>query len=125
MQTQLTLDFTPRLSKQRLIIKIPAWLDVSDIARGIGFKSSVEVSMRLSDALEPLHTQEVDEYDQHLYDALWLAHHHLSLDPRDSFTFTFDFLREDLIQGRFVEVSLRVRLEVQRQVVLLGLLDDF
>jgi hypothetical protein len=125
MQMQLTLDFTPRPAKQKPIIKIPSWMDVSDIARGVGFNASVEVSMRLSDELEPLHIQEVDEYDQHLYDALWLAHHYLSLDPRDSFTFTFDFLREDLIQGRFVEVSLRLRLEVQRQVVLLGLLDDF
>ena len=122
---QLTLDFTPRPAKQKPIIKIPSWMDVSDIARGVGFNASVEVSMRLSDELEPLHIQEVDEYDQHLYDALWLAHHYLSLDQRDSFTFTFDFLREDLIQGRFVEGSLRLRLEVQRQVVLLGMLDDF
>ena len=125
MQMQLTLDFTPRPSNLKAIIKIPSWMDVSDIARGVGFNASVEVSMRLSDELEPLHIQEVDEYDQHLYDALWFAHHYLSLDPRDSFTFSFDFLREDLIQGRFVEVSLRLRLEVQRQVILLGMLDDF
>ena len=125
MQMQLTLDFTSRPPKQKLIIKNTTWMNVSDVARGIGFTIPVEVSIALNDALEPLQTEDDEDYDQHLYDALWLAHHYLSLDPRDSFTFTFDFLREDLIQGRFVEGSLRLRLEVQRQVVLLGVLDDF
>jgi hypothetical protein len=125
MPTQLTLDFTSRLSNQKPIIKIPAWMGVSDIARGLGFHDPVEVSMRLSDALEPLHTEEVDEYDQHLYDALWLAHHYLSLDPRRSISFTFDFLREDLLSGKFIEASLRLRVELQTQLVLLGLIQDF
>ncbi len=125
MPTQLTLDFSPRLSRQKPIIKIPSWMNVSDIARGVGFKVPVEVSMGLSDALEPLQAQEVDEYDQHLYDALWLAHHYLSLDQRQSISFPFDFLREDLLLGKFVEASLRLRVEVQAGVILLGLIQDF
>lgn len=125
MQTQLTLDFTIRTPKQKSLIRNTTWVDVSDIARGVGFHAPVEVSMGLSDALEPLKTHEVDEYDQHLYDALWLAHHHLSLDQRSACTFTFDFLREDLLGGKFIEARLRLRVEVQKRVVLLGLLQDF
>ena len=127
MQMQLTLDFTSRPPKQKLIIKNTTWMNVSDVARGIGFTIPVEVSIALSDALEPLQTEDHDDYDQRLYDALWLAHHYLSLDlrQRESITFTFDFLREDKHTGKFIEASLRLRVEAQKQVVLLGLIQDF
>ena len=127
MQMQLTLDFTPRPQYQhKPIIKNTTWMDVSDIAREIGFKISVEVSIALSDALEPLQTEDDDDYDQRLYDALWLADHYLSLDyQRESITFTFDFLREDKHTGAFTEASLRLRVEAQKQAVLLGLMQDF
>jgi len=124
MQMQLTLDFTPRPSN--LIIKNTTWIDVSDIARGIGFTIPVELSIALNDALEPLRTEDDEDYDQRLYDALWLAHHYLSLDhQRESISFTFDFLREDKHTGKFTEASLRLRVETQKQVVLLGLMQDF
>lgn len=127
MQMQLTLDFTSRPPKQKLIIKNTTWMNVSDVARGIGFTIPVEVSIALSDALEPLQTEDDEDYDQRLYDALWLAHHYLSLDlrQRESVSFTFDFLREDKHNGKFIEASLRLRVEAQKQVVLLGLLQDF
>ena len=51
---QLTLDFTPRPSNLKPIIKNTTWMDVSDVARGIGFTNPVEVSIAFSDALEPL-----------------------------------------------------------------------
>ena len=126
MQMQLTLDFTPKPQRRKKpIIKNPTWVDVSDVARGIGFTIPVEVSIALSDALEPLQTEDDDDYDQRLYDALWLAHHYLSLDQRQSFPFTFDFLREDRHAGKITEDSLRLRIEVQKQIVLLGLSQDF
>ena len=126
MQMQLTLDFTSRPPKQKLIIKNTTWMNVSDVARGIGFTIPVEVSIALSDALEPLQTEDDEDYDQRLYDALWLAHHYFSLDhQRESLSFTFDFLREDKPSGKFIEASLRLRVEAQRQVVLLGLTQDF
>ena len=126
MQMQLTLDFTPRLSKPKAIIKNTTWMNVSDVARGIGFTIPVEVSIALNDALEPLQTEDDEDYDQRLYDALWLAHHYFSLDhQRESLSFTFDFLREDKPSGKFIEASLRLRVEAQRQVVLLGLTQDF
>ena len=126
MQMQLTLDFTPRPPKQKPIIKNTTWMNVSDIARGIGFTIPVEVSIALSDALEPLQTEDDEDYDQRLYDALWLAHHYFSLDhQRESLSFTFDFLREDKPSGKFIEASLRLRVEAQKQVVLLGLMQDF
>ena len=126
MQMQLTLDFTPRHSNLKAIIKNTTCMDVSDIARGIGFTIPVEVSIALSDALEPLQTEDDDDYDQRLYDALWLAHHYLALDhQRPSISFTFDFLRENKHTGKFIEASLRLRVETQKQVVLLGLIQDF
>jgi hypothetical protein len=125
MQMQLTLDFTPRPSSLKPVFKNTTWVNVSDIARGVGFTMPVEVSIALSDALEALQSEDADSYDQRLYDALWLAHHYLSLDQRQSFAFTFDFLREDLLSGKFIEASLRLRVEVQKQIVLLGLSHDF
>ena len=127
MQMQLTLDFTSRPPKQKLIIKNTTWMNVSDVARGIGFTIPVEVSIALSDALEPLQTEDDEDYDQRLYDALWLAHHYLSLDlrQRESIPFTFDFLRDDKHKGKMMEARLRLRVEAQKQVVLLGLMQDF
>ena len=125
MQMQLTLDFRPRPSKQKLIIKNTTWMNVSDVARGIGFTIPVEVSLALNDALMPLQTEDDDDYDQRLYDALWLAHHYLSLDRQPSISFTFDFLCKDKHAGKFIEASLRLRVETQKQVVLLGLMQDF
>ena len=126
MQMQLTLDFTPRPSKLKPFIKNTTWMNVSDVARGIGFTIPVEVSIALSDTLMPLQTEDDEDYDQRLYDALWLAHHYRSLDhQRESISFTFDFLREDKHSGKFTETSLRLRVETQKQVVLLGLMQDF
>ncbi len=126
MQMQLTLDFTPRPSNLKPIIKNTTWMNVSDVAKGIGFTIQVEVSIALSDVLMPLQSEDDEDYDQRLYDALWLAHHYLSLDPRrPSISFTFDFLREDKHTGKFTEASLRLRVEAQNQVVLLGLMQDF
>ena len=79
----------------------------------------------MSDALKPHHTDDEDDHDQQLYDALWMAHHYLVLDQRPSFSFTFDFLRDDKYNGRLTETSLRLHVEDREQVVLLGLLQDF
>ncbi len=125
MQMQLVLDFTPRPSILKPVIKNSTWMDVSDVARGIGFIIPVEVGIALSDALMPLQTEDDEDYDQRLYDALWLAHHYLSLDARQSFAFTFDFLREGRHTGKITEASLRLRVEVQTQVVRIGLPQDF
>lgn len=126
MQMQLTLDFTPRPQlQQKPVIKNTAWMDVSDVARGVGFNIPVEVSIALSDALMALQSEDDDDYDQRLYDGLWLAHHYLSLDARQSFAFTFDFLREGRQPGNITEASLRLRVEVETQVVRIGLPQDF
>lgn len=126
MPMQLMLDFTPKpLFQPKPVARNTSWVDVSDIARGTGFTLPVEVSVSLSDALAPLQTEDEAEYDQRLYDALWLAHHYLSLDQRQSITFTFDFLREDTHSGKLTGASLRLRVEEQNQLVLLGLPQDF
>ena len=127
MQMQLTLDFTPKPKcKQKPIIKNSTWMDVSDIARGVGFKVPVEVSIALNDALMPLQTEDDDDHDQRLYDALWLAHHYLSLDhQRQTIPFTFDFLREDKQTAQGTDAALRLKVEAQKRIVLLGLSQDF
>ena len=126
MSTQMTLDFTPKPQReQRPIIKNEAWLDVSDIARGVGFITTVQVSISLNDALQPLQNEIDDDYDQRLYDALWQAYFQLSLDQSQSTTFNFTFPRKDRKTEEVSEVSLRLRVEAQKQVVLLGLLENF
>ena len=126
MSTQLTLDFTPQPPReQQPIVENEAWLDVSDIARGVGFTTTVQVSINLSDALQPLQHEIDDDYDQRLYDCLWLAHFQLSLDQSQSASFNFTFPRKDRKTEEVSEVSLRLRVEAQKQVVLLGLLENF
>jgi hypothetical protein len=98
---------------------------VSDIARGVGFTTEVQISINLNNALQPLQNEIDGDYDQRLYDCLWLAHFQLSLDQSQSATFGFTFPRKDWKTKEVSEISLRVRVEAQKQVVLLGLLQDF
>jgi hypothetical protein len=126
MSMQSTLDLTPRPQREQTpIIKNEAWLDVSDIARGVGFTTAVYISINLNDALQPLQNETDGDYDQRLYDCLWLAHFKLSLDQSQSATFNFTFPRKDRKTEEVSEVSLRLRVEAQKQVVLLGLLENF
>lgn len=124
MQLTLNLTFTPVLPA-KTIFKNTTWLDAGWAAGCLGFTKKVEVSQSLSDALMPLQTEDEDDGDQRLYDALWLAHHHLVLDQRSSFSFTLDFLREDRTTGTMTETSLRLHVEEKEQLILLGLLRDF
>lgn len=123
-QLTLTLTFTPVPPAKR-ILKNSVWLDAGWATACLGFTKKVEISRSLSDALLPIQSDDEEDHDQQLYDALWMAHHHLTLDQRPSFSFTFDFLRDDKINGRFVEHSLRLHVEEQDQLILLGLLRDF
>jgi len=111
--------------EQKLIIENETWLDVSDIARGVGFTTAVQISVTLNDALQPLQNEMDADYDQRLYDFLWRAHFQLSHDQSQSATFNFTFPRKDRRTEVVSEVSLRGRVEVKKQVVLLGLLEDF
>ena len=124
MQLPLSLIFhsVPLIGK---VFKNTAWLDAGWATACLGFTKKVEISQSLSDALQPFQMDDADDADQHLYDALWLAHHYLVLDQRPSFSFTFDFLRDDKYQGRLVEHSLRLHMEEKEHVILLGLLQDF
>jgi len=111
-----------------LLLDIPrnkTWIDVSDIACGVGFTTAVHIGLTLNDALEPLRNEIDGGYDQRLYDCLWLAHFKLSLDRSPSATFNFTFPRKYRKTGEVSEISLRVRVEAQKQVMLLGLLEDF
>ncbi len=124
MQLTLNLALMPA-QPTKTIFKNTTWLDAGWAAGCLGFTKKVEISQSLSDALIPLQTEDEDDGDQHLYDALWLAHHHLVLDQRSSFSFTLDFLREDKTTGTMTETSLRLHVEEKEQLILLGLLRDF
>jgi hypothetical protein len=119
MQLTLNLTFTHAPPIQRIFTS-STWLNAGWATACLGFTKKVEISQTLSDALG-----DEEDQDQQLYDALWLAHHHLFLDQRPSFSFSFDFLQEDRINGRLIERSLRLYLEEREQVILLGLLQDF
>ena len=119
---QLTLNLTFAPASPRNLIRPSTWLDAGWATAPLGFIKKVEISQSLSDALD--HGDD-DDHDQQLYDALWLAHHHLALDHRPSFSFTFDFLHDDKLRGRHIEHSLRLHVEETDRLILLGLQQDF
>ena len=126
MSMQLTFDFTPRHQReQRPILQNEDWLDVSDIARGVGFATAVQVGISLHEALQPLQNEIDGDYDQRLYDALWMAHFKLSLEDSQFATFSCTFPRRDRRTAADSEISLRVRAVAQKQVVLVALLQGF
>ena len=120
MQLNLNLTFMPIPFRKH--IQPATWLSAGWATACIGFTKKVEISQALSDALQ--HGDE-DDHDQQLYDALWLAHHHLVIDQRPSLSFTFDYLIDDNLKGRLVEHSLRLHVEEGDHLILLGLLQDF
>ena len=119
---QLTLNLTFTSAPLRNQFRPATWLSAGWASACIGFTKNVEISQSLSDALD--HGDE-DDHDQQLYDALWLAHHHLVLDQRPAFSFTFDYLHDDKLCGRHIECSLRLHVEESDHLILLGLLQDF
>ena len=126
MPMQLTLDLTTKTPLQRMpVVENVTWLDVSDLARGVGFTSSVQISITLNDELEPFQNERDGDYDQRLYDALWQAYFQLSLDHFPSATFNFTFLRKQGKADETTEVSLRLRVEMQGQTTFVGLFQDF
>lgn len=122
---QLTHDHTPcaRL-EQEPANQQNAWLDVTKIAHGVGFTSTVCISSTLHDALMPLRTEPDGEYDQRLYDCLWLAYLRLLLDREPCVTFTFAFPRRIWGTQEMREICLRMTAETQGQLVILSLLRD-
>ena len=123
---QLSMSLAPPpVTKIKTNITNNQWLDMSDIALGTGFTTKVAVSLTLSDALEPITSEADGNYEQRLWDALWLAHFQLSLDHRLSATFNFTFPRKHWRTEEISEASLRLRVEVQKGRAYLGLLEDF
>jgi hypothetical protein len=120
MQLTFNLDFIP--APPRNLIRPATWLNAGWATTCLGFTKKVEISQSLNDALD--HGDE-DDHDQQLYDALWLAHHHLVLDQRPSLSFTFEYLHDDKVKGCYVEHSLRLHMEEGDHLILLGLLQDF
>lgn len=126
MLTQLPLIFPTRpLPISRKTIEYPAWVDVSDIAAGVGFSEPVFLSLALSDALEATQLETENDYDQRLYDVLWRAHFELSLNDGQPASFTFTFSRAHWKTGGLSETSLRLRVERQPQGIRLELKTDF
>ena len=120
MQLTFNLNLAPALPRN--LIRPTTWLSAGWAAACLGFIKKVEISQALSDALD--HGDE-DDHDQQLYDALWLAHHHLVIDQRPSLSFTFDYLHDDKLLGHHIEHSLRLHVEETEHLILLGLLQDF
>lgn len=123
---QLSLDFTSGPQREQTsVIQNEAWLDMSGIARGVGFTTTVRVDISLDEALQPLKNEIDGDYDQRLYDALWMAHLNLSLDQSQCATFNSTFPRKDGKTAKVSEIGLRLRVEAQEQMVWLGLMEEF
>jgi hypothetical protein len=126
MYMQLVFDLTPELQRQQiLIIRNETWIDVSDIAHGVGFTGVVQVSSNLNDELQPGKNEVDGDYDQRLYDALSMSHLKLFLDSKDCATFCFTFPRKVSKKQAVSEISLRVRVLTGQQRIRIGLVQDF
>ena len=124
--TQLSMSMAPPLtSKTQPQPPDMRWLDVTGIAVAIGFTTKVAISIALFDTLQPTADETEDGYDQRLYDALWHAHFHLSLDHGQSATYNFRFPVKHWKTEEISEVSLHLHIEVGHEQAQLGLLDDF
>lgn len=113
MLMQLTLDFMSHVQEVE-------WLDVTDIARGVGFTGSVEISPALSGALRSHQDEPADACNQRLFDCLWLAHLHWSLSEGEAAILNFFFERADTKE----EIHLRIRIKAQATAIRLGLAED-
>jgi hypothetical protein len=123
---QLILDLTAEPALQRKsVVENATWLDVSDLARGVGFTGTVHIRVTLHDEFEPFQNEKDGDYDQRLYDVIWLAHHYWRLDQCPSYSFTFNFIRADPAAGSITESSLRLHMEICERTALLGLPGDF
>jgi hypothetical protein len=120
MPTQLTFDFSHPAQPAGPVIRREEWLDVTDIARGLGFTSPVEVSTRLNDALESRQGEPEDAHDQRLFDFLWLAHVQWTLSEGEAATLNFFFERANST----AETRLRMRLELLEGIIRLDLLNQ-
>lgn len=126
MPMQLALDFTTKSPlEKRPIIQNATWLDVTELARGVGFTATVQLSIALNDALKLLQNETDGDYDQRLYDALWQAHFQLSLDHLPSATFNFSFTRKHGKTEELQEVGLHLHTEIKEDTIYLGRLEDF
>ncbi len=73
MAVQLAFDFSLPAQPALPDIQKEEWLNVTYIARGLGFTGPVEISLALHDALKTHQDEPDDAYDQRLYDCLWCA----------------------------------------------------
>ena len=114
MPLQLSLDFMSYVQEEE-------WLDVTDIARGVGFTRLVEISPALSSELRSHQDEPADACNQRLFDCLWLAHLHWSLSEGEAGILNFFFERADsTAEGRLI-----FRLEPHQKTIRLGLPYDF
>ncbi len=118
MFTQLAFDFSPPVQPVVSGIQRAEWLDVTDIARGLGFTGPVEISLALHDALETHQDEPEESYDQRLYHCLWLAHLQWTLSEGEAATLNFFFERANST----AETRLRIRLEFCEEIIQLDLL---
>jgi hypothetical protein len=122
---QLTLALLSPIPKSTPIVDGIIWLDVTDLAKGVGFDTPTAISTALADSLASRSGETDSEYDQRLYDALWLAQFRLSLDQSASVTFAFSFKRQSIRKAEPDEVCLTLHAVLENQNVYIGFLEDF
>jgi hypothetical protein len=102
------------------VIQREEWLDVTDVARGVGFTGLVEISVALNDALETRQGEPEEAYDQRLYDCIWLTHLQWTLSEGEAATLNFFFERANST----AETRLRIRLKICEGAIRLDLLNQ-
>ena len=120
MPTQLAFNFSLPAQPVMPVIQREEWLDVTDVARGVGFTSPVEISLALNDALETHQGEPEEAYDQRLYDCIWLAYLQWTLSEGEAATLNFFFERAN----DTAETKLRIRLKICEGTIRLDLLNQ-
>ncbi len=117
---QLTLTLATPVASSAPVIDQTTWLDVSELAKGAGFEIQTAISIAFADAVAPTANESEGDYDQRLFDALWLAHLQFTLNGLQPSTFNFSFSR-----AQTNETRLCLHIESIHQTIFLGLLEDF
>jgi len=102
-----------------------AWIDVSEIARGVGFTEMVQVCAALIDQLTPLQSEVDNSYEQRLYDALRRAHLELAQAHTTSPTFSFSFAQRFGQADEMQVIRVYLHAETGDKTVYLGRAEDF
>ncbi len=85
-------------------------VEVTEVARQVGFRYPVAITCTLDDRLQPSRHESGQDYDGRLWDALWVAALSVRLKGRDTDTVNFTVSQQEIDPktGKLKDVDLRL-----------------